>query len=45
MHMDADFRNLDVPKMYDVLISLLEEQEKAKITYSVEDTRDETKTA
>ncbi len=42
--MDADFRNLDVPKMFDVIISLIEEQEKAKVTYSVEDTR-ETKTA
>ncbi len=42
--MDADFRNFDMPKIIDVLISLLEEQEKAKITYSVEDAG-ETKTA
>ncbi len=34
--MDADFRGLDIPKIHAVLISLLEEQERAKIPYTIE---------
>lgn len=34
--MDADFRGLDMPKVYAVLISLISEQEEAEITYTIE---------
>ena len=34
--MDADFRGLDIPKIYAVLISILEDQEQAEITYTIE---------
>lgn len=42
--MDAENRNIDMPKIIAVLISLLEEQENVKITYTVED-KEKTKTA
>lgn len=34
--MDADFRGLDMPKVFAVLISLISEQEEAEITYTIE---------
>ena len=34
--MDADFRGLDMPKVFAVLISLISEQEKAEVTYTIE---------
>ena len=34
--MDADFRGLDMPKIFSVLISLISEQEEAEITYTIE---------
>ena len=42
--MDADFRNFDMPKIIAALLFFVGEQEKANITYSVEDAG-ETKTA
>lgn len=34
--MDADFRGLDMPKVFAVLIALISEQEEAEITYTIE---------
>ncbi len=42
--MDADFRGLDMPKVFAVLISLISEQEEAEITYTIE-RKEEDKTA
>lgn len=34
--MDADLRGVDIPKIFAVLISLLEKQENVEITYTIE---------
>lgn len=42
--MDADLRGMDMPKIYEKLISLLGEQNEAKITSTIE-RKEEDKTA
>lgn len=36
------FEKLDIPKVFSVLVSLLEEQERAKIVYTLESKEDKT---
>ena len=43
--MKADFRGLDIPKIFAVLISLIEEQEGVSITYTLERKEKEEETA